>query len=57
MNKKILKREKIKIKDINIELISYEQEQSPYRIFLGKNDEFLIVNNYNFSSLHAKYDK
>ncbi|MDJ8951219.1 hypothetical protein PTL64_15645 [Clostridium perfringens] len=41
--------------DWTINLISYEGEESPYRILQDKN-EILILNKYDYISFHAKYN-
>ncbi|MCW6086554.1 hypothetical protein AAGC94_04930 [Clostridium sporogenes] len=52
--------EKLKINLIDIQwiikCISYDGEESPYRILHDKN-EILILNKYDYIAFHAKYDK
>ena len=38
-----------------IKVISYEGEESPYRILNDKN-EILVLNRYDYISFHAKYN-
>ena len=38
-----------------IKLISYEGEESPYRILSDKN-EIIILNKYDYIAFHAKYN-
>ena len=48
---------KIQINKIEwlIKLISYEGEESPYRILSDKN-EIIILNKYDYIAFHAKYN-
>lgn len=55
----IIKNEKLEITLLNnkwiIQCISYEGEESPYRIIHDKN-EIIILNKYDYISFHAIYN-
>ncbi len=56
---KEIKNEKLEINLLNnkwiIKSISYEGEESPYRIIHDKN-EIIILNKYDYISFHATYN-